>query len=66
MLEYLAKRQSSPLPFLPIRSIKERKLAHLKINECLASEENINNQTTLELLSKNWNKCHISIQNKIS
>ena len=65
MLSYLAERQESPLPFLPIRSENERKLAYRMLNEYLASGESINSTTAFETLSKEWNTHHISLRDKI-
>ena len=65
MLKYLAQRQLTPVPFLPIRGEKERKLAHRKLNEYLVSSQSIGNQTTFEKLCTEWNMTQISISNNV-
>ena len=65
MLRYVAKRQNSSVPFLPIRGEKECRLVHQKLNEILASGESLNNQTVFDNLSTEWNTHHVPVSNKI-
>ena len=65
MLRYVAKRQNSSVPFLPIRGEKECRLVHQKLNDILARGESLNNQTVFENLSTEWNTHHVSVSNKI-
>ena len=64
-LNYLKARQSSPVPFLPIRGKNERILAHRKLNELVAQQKSMSNQTVFDELCKYWNTYEVSLQNKI-
>ena len=44
-LNYLGARQKSSIPFLPIRGIHERQLAHIKLNELVAQQKSMASQT---------------------
>lgn len=65
MLSHLAQRQGTPVPFLPIRSVNEKKLVHKKLTETIASGSSLKSQTTFESMSTDWNKNHISVSGKI-
>lgn len=65
MLSYLAKRQKSVFPFLPIRGEKEKKLIHKKLNEIISSSETMTSQNVYERLSECRNTNHSSISDKI-
>lgn len=65
MLTYLAHRQKSKIPFLPIRGKNERKLVHTKLNELVSSSVSMSNQRVYEELCKDWNTHHVDIQKKI-
>lgn len=65
MLKYLADRQGASLPFLPIRSVNEKKLAHQKLNEIIANNESFSSQQVYDKIAKDWNTHHISISDKI-
>lgn len=64
-LQHLAKRQGTPVPFLPIRYEKEKRLVHQKLNEAIANEESLSNESVFERIAKDWNAHHISVANKI-
>ena len=64
-LFYLANRQKSIVPFLPIRGYREKKLIHRKLNHAIARDESLQNQTIFEKLSIDWNKTAVSISSKI-
>lgn len=65
MLSYLAQRQEAPFPFLPIRSVNEKKLAHKMLNEVVVNNESLSSQHVYEKIAKKWNTHHISISDKI-
>lgn len=64
-LKYLANRQNSPIPFLPIRGEKEKRLAHRKLREIMTNNESVSSQAVFDRLSKEWNSKEISVANKI-
>lgn len=64
MLSYLAKRQKSPVPFLPIRGKNERKLVHVKLNEIVAEGQSLTNVSVFEKLCKHWNTDLVDVKKK--
>lgn len=65
MLSYLAKRQNSALPFLPIRGEAEKRLAHKKLNEIVSNDKSMSNQHVYDNLAETWNTHHVNISAKV-
>lgn len=65
MLHYLTKRQGGLLPFLPIRSEKERKLVHIQLNLLVSKQQSLTSMNVFENLAIEWNTHHISISDQI-
>lgn len=65
MLSYLAQRQGTALPFLPIRGVNEKKLIHQKLTEIVRSDQSLKSQTVYETIATQWNTHHISISDGI-
>lgn len=63
-LLYLADKQQSPFPFLPVHGESEKKLAHKKLNEIVASEASMSSQGVYERLAMDWNTHHVDIRKK--
>lgn len=63
-LTYLAERQQSPIPFMPIRGENEKKLIHKKLNEVLVSGQSFANQRVYNKIADDWNTHHISVKDK--
>lgn len=65
MLSYLARRQNSDLPFLPIRGENEKKLIHKMLCNIVQSELSLKNQSVYEKVALDWNTNHVDISKKI-
>lgn len=64
-LQYIAERQNTPLPYLPIRSTNEKKLVYQKLKEVVARNESLSNESVFEKLANDWNSNEVSIEKKI-
>lgn len=62
MLKYLSSRQKSTIPFLHIHGIKDKRLVHQKLNELVANQMSMTNQTVFKYMSKQWNMYDVSIR----
>lgn len=63
-LLYLADKQQSPFPFLPVRGENEKKLVHKKLNDIVASEASMSSQRVYEKIATDWNTHHVDIEKK--
>lgn len=64
MLSYLAQRQKSPIPFMPIRGESEKRLVHRKLNEAVSNNNSLTNQSIFDSIADDWNSNEINVAKK--
>jgi hypothetical protein len=64
-LKYLAKRQKSDLPFLPIWGTSELRLFHSSMGKAIEEEQPMKDSNSFYMMTEQWNQSELSVSNSI-
>lgn len=64
-LKYIAERQGTPVPFLPIKGKNEKQLIHKILSEIITSDTSLTSQTLFDKIALRWNTHEVDVSKKI-